>query len=143
MQVVKTPQFTVKETMVPTNFEVVSVRHHRLFKCGTRTQLLMTVSRADVKIYGSPVTNGGATSVIIRDSQGILHAGIAACSLGDQYNKKLGVEMATDRAKMAMMIGVKVVVPSCNPDLADMALRQLPLDFLMASGDVYRLSGRA
>ena len=41
---------------------------------------------------------GGTTVVALIDPKGLLHVGVAHCNVADNYNKKLGVQIALTRA---------------------------------------------
>lgn len=108
----------VDNNAVPYNLHAYSVKHLR-FQLNERVSdnslLFDPDENAGYYVYGVKETahnNGGVTLVTLKDvTNNRLHTGVAICSLNDQYNKKIGVRIATARAIEAYLKGRDVYMP--------------------------------
>lgn len=85
----------VKPITVPQNARVV-VHHLRRFD-GTNG-LWTRYGAIRNGIYGSPLAKGGLTLVQIEFTDGTVARGSAQCSLLDNYDRKIGRTLASNRA---------------------------------------------
>lgn len=72
---------------------------------------------------------GGATLVVMEDSAGRCYAGVSCCSKKDPFNKRIGRELAIQRARQAKSLDKMAVVPKRHDGLGGAVLQRTPQRF--------------
>ncbi len=73
---------------------------------------------------------GGATVVVLEDYDGSCYAGVSVCSHKDSYVKKVGRELARQRAEAARRQGKRVIVPKRYDRFGEQVLLATPVKVL-------------